>query len=119
MVIEEDNSLAERYTKNAEIAEGIAESVDKHGWNQGNLVQSDTGEYCLLGHGQVAQGREATLHPGRVKSMEYDDVLDYRTAVVLGFHSEDYVYFWNDEVGRTRDEVLSLCEERAKYWRNK
>lgn len=106
--------------KASEVLRKARENLPGH-WYQGYYGDGD-GNYCAIGHLSVAAG----LTPRTIKNsfasenvfrVYNDDV--YKTLTVVQDvireqypeHSDGNISSWNDEVGRTEDEVLTVLDK--------
>lgn len=83
--------------------------LEQTGWCQGT-VRSATGEHCILGAIWLAHyGVEPTMAPLSIeKQKEWPQVWEILKET-LGKGAAD----WNDEGGRTKDEVIAVLRSAA------
>jgi hypothetical protein len=85
------------------------EILDQFGWCQGN-VHNDKGEHCLLGALFVARyGEEPTGGP--LSSVRHFDWSE--SFKIMKPHTGKHIAYWNDEGGRTKDEVVAALRAAA------
>lgn len=90
-----------------------ADILDERGWTQGDFVAAD-GCVCALGAVHLASNEiagipcRATFATGDL----YEQALDRIYAIVGGLGSGG-IAVWNDEDGRTKDEVQDMLRRAA------
>lgn len=80
----------------------VIEFFETHEWIQGSF--SRDGGYCLL---------------GAIRRVERDDAYDGRLkdewlAQELGFDNSSQLIQWNDDEGRTKEDVIALLASRLE-----
>lgn len=93
--------------KAAQILRKAAALIDKVGWHQGSYENYGTGQLCALG----AINTTAAGRPSKDYSVELNHELAMKAMKrVIGRRIPD----WNDEVGRSREEVTAAMRRTAR-----
>ena len=92
-------------TTESEFLEAMADVIEKRGWTQDRLVDTKTGAICLIG------GMQAVLasRTNAVVDWGLSTRVQYRLHRAVGLLGR-----WNDELDRTKQEVLDLLRRLAK-----
>lgn len=111
--------------KESEILEKAADVINERGWTQGREVDR-TGAVCLRGALRMAAGATIDLkwygadgvHPF-MTGPEHPRPSEYTRAIerVMGLLEHEVINLmpaWNDEQGRTKDEVITVLQHAAK-----
>jgi hypothetical protein len=99
-----------------EILTKAAEVIETRGWHQGDFVppntDPETAPVCVMAAINVAAGMRPNGY--RSGAMPADDVdALYAARRALGARVADDIVAWNDQEGRTRDEVTTALRECA------
>jgi hypothetical protein len=111
----------------AQLLTRAADLLDERGWHQGDYVGND-GCVCMLGAVRVAaidaEGAEVTIQDLDTKEM--DELVSERTARMVEIaestltklvNAETQVFdpaVWNDQKGRTKEEVQAMLRRAAE-----
>ncbi len=88
----------------AEVLDRAADYIEQHGWCQGEF--SKNGAVCVSGAISRVLGVEFYRADNRV--------YDAKNAFARHLKSDDPPCVWNDEDGRTQEEVIATLREAAK-----
>jgi uncharacterized protein (TIGR02266 family) len=84
------------------------ELIEKHGWTQLTEIDSE-GSYCLTGALLKAAGDDDALYRRALRSV--GERLGMPACAMGGYGCHCAVIGWNDQIGRTRHEVVAKLEE--------
>jgi hypothetical protein len=97
-----------------------AEYLEQHGWHQGEYFASTEGTIGVREHGMtppacVIGSLIATEQPEEAQSADYTGLL---LNVLLGQHQGNILNLalWNDEPGRSLEDVMLLLKQAAIDW---
>lgn len=93
-----------RFPTGEEVLDGAAKAIEEQGWCQ-HMMQNAEGNLCLMGG--LLHGARQTQCPGFYEAAQaVEDQVKQQTGASL-------VALWNDEPGRSVEDVLLLLK-RAK-----
>ena len=102
----------------ADILDKAADLIDRRGWNQGWYINTD-GEMCPRGAIYAACGMQPNPNPS-VDVMDWpgwsSSAADNAITACdwLDEAVDDYAESWNDDEGRTKEEVVSTLRAAAQ-----
>src|SRR5689334_13188578 len=90
--------------------EDVAKFLETHNWGQGLYYNKDDDSYCLFGAMFAVTGWDYALK-STGRGPENYDVETYHALVKALYekpHAPNSLMIWNDEPGRTKEEVIAL-----------
>lgn len=95
----------------AEVLRRAADILDENGWGQGWLIDPDGGSCaCAVGAIQLASG----MTPQEIRYGGLTKELAVRATRFFSAVLKSTVSAWNDEPGRTAEEVIAKLREAAE-----
>lgn len=108
-------------TEAAELCEGVAEIIKELGWCKQAFFNNE-GNACLLGAKREFIWRKSSTaercNRARCGCKDMAASSGRPLAEALGFNHPRDIVRYNDDHKTTLEDVLTLLEERAKFWRN-
>jgi hypothetical protein len=109
----------------AEILEGAAERLDLCSWGQGNARQGmrqicgeDSIYFSIVGKSDVTDVAGFTILQAGETILVHKEYMATSDYLRYEYLNGQPVWKWNDEPGRTKDEVIDLFRNAAKDIRN-
>lgn len=103
----------------SQVLSGAADYIDKHGWVQGQM-QDTKGRCCAVGAIAVAASEVSEENVWAIRSDAENrlarTLVDEETLSIAGdvLGRFDLIVRWNDESGRTKDEVVQALRQAAE-----
>lgn len=108
--------------KNSEIAEGAIEVLETKGWVRGRFHSPGKG-FCLVGAGLSAMGvSNYELDIWANWPLDLMNTADLEAKVSTVFSPKlrgKHPIAFNDQLATSKEDVLDLLTETAKFWRDK
>lgn len=92
-----------------------AELIKEHGWIQKGFGDADRG-YCVLGAIRVAHGLNPNPDTCDITKESFYPVVKHLATVIgaLNANGNPSIMHWNDQAGRTKEEVIAALQAAAR-----
>lgn len=106
-VVEHERLAIPTKTKRAAIFQRAADLIEEFGWKQGDYGSKEQAGFCMIG--ALAEARVDLGDIGRDSRVPKCYI-----GVTEDWLGNDWNYQWNDEDGRTKDEVVARLRVEAE-----